>query len=159
MDVLFMLTQALAKEKFSTLVPAQTLDNYIAQHFNKAALMAEINSMSNQWLVAYADDRPAGYARITSRGSRPVALEGKRAMRIADFGILAAYPEPSIKASLFEKCMQVCQPFEAVWMHEYTGNPLLPFFESNGFARQQETFRLDELPLPSVYLIAQTIVP
>lgn len=158
MDALLILTKALAQEKFSPFIPTHALNNYIALHFSKAALIPEINSMSNQWLVVYADDDPAGYARITSKGHRPAVLEGRRAMRIADFGVLKNYTDPAIKASLFEKCISVCKSYEAAWINEYAGNPLIPFFESNGFTRQQEAFRLDELPIPSVCLTLQPVV-
>jgi len=43
------------------------LKNYIAENFSEKNLLVEGNSMSNQWLVVYADDEPAGYARITSK--------------------------------------------------------------------------------------------
>lgn len=154
MDALFMLTQTLAREKFATLLPGKTLEAYIAQYFSKAALIAETNSMSNQWLVVYMDDNPAGYARITSKGKKPQVLEGKRAMRIADFGVLATYVDPAVSTSLFDKCMAVCEPYEGTWINEYTANPLIRFFESKGFTRQPDALQLDELPLASVCLTA-----
>lgn len=70
-DVLLMLTKALAIEKYSSILEEKLLTRYIAQNFNKEALIAETNNMSNQWLVVYVDDQPAGYARITSKGKRP----------------------------------------------------------------------------------------
>ncbi|PUZ22599.1 N-acetyltransferase [Chitinophaga parva] len=154
LDVLHLLTQALAREKFAALLPRRTLDEYIARCFSKAALIAETNSMSNQWLVVYADDNPAGYARITSKGKRPQVLEGKQAVRIADFGILSSYTDLAVSNSLFEKCMAVCQPYEGIWINEYTANPLINFFESKGFIRQPDVLPLGELPLASVCLTA-----
>lgn len=116
--------------------------------------MAEVNSMSNQWLVVYVDDYPAGYAKITSKGKKPVILDNKRAIRIADFGILKKYAEPIVWNALLEKCLNVCKSYDGTWINEYVQNPLLDFFESKGFVRQPEACQLDELPLASVYLIA-----
>jgi len=154
MDALLMLTKELAIEKFSSLLEQKVMDHYVAENFNEYALTLEVNSMSNQWLVVYADDLPAGYAKLTSKGERPLALNGKRAIRIADFGVLKKYTDPAIRNSLLEKCLAVCKPYESIWMREYVKNPLIEFFESNGFTRQKEACQLDEMPLPSVDLIA-----
>ncbi|SFP00943.1 Acetyltransferase (GNAT) domain-containing protein [Chitinophaga sp. YR627] len=153
-DVLLMLTKELAIEKYSSMLEEKLLASYIAQHFNKEALIAETNNMSNQWLVVYVDDQPAGYARITSKGKRPRALDGKRAIRIADFGVLRKYQEAAVKDSLIAKCFAACRSYEGIWINEHSNNPLLGFFESKGFSRQEEAFQLDELPVTSVCLIA-----
>lgn len=153
-DALLMLTKELAIEKYSSMLEEKLLTGYITQNFNKEALIAETNNMSNQWLVVYVDDQPAGYARITSKGKRPRVLDGKRAIRIADFGVLQKYPEPAVKDSLIAKCFAVCRSFEGIWINEYSSSPLLGFFEGKGFSRQEEVFQLDELPVTSVCLIA-----
>jgi len=155
MDALLPLTKEIAIEKFSNLVQAELLESYISESFNGTALIAELNSMSNQWLVVYADENPAGYARITSKGRRPQILDRKRITRIADFGVLKKYDDPAIRQSLFEKCMSVCKSYEVTWMNEYLENPLIDFFESEGFIKQEGVNQLDELPLPSVCLIKQ----
>jgi hypothetical protein len=117
--------------------------------------MVEVNSMSNQWLVVYVDDKPAGFARITSKGERPKAIAQKRIIRIADFGIVKAYTEPAIRQSLFDKCLSICKSYEVIWINEYSENPLINFFESEGFTKQEEGIELDELPLKYVCLIKQ----
>ena len=155
MDTLLMLTRELAIEKFSSMLDRQTLADYVAANFNRQTLVTELNSMSNQWLVTYVDDNPAGYARITLKGKKPLSLDRKRVIRIADFGVLKKYPEKEISDSLLEKCFTVCKPYEGVWINEYIQNPLIELFESKGFVRQPEAFQLDELPLESVCLIAR----
>ncbi|WP_142688297.1 N-acetyltransferase [Chitinophaga polysaccharea] len=154
MDALLMLTKELAGEKYSGLLQQKVLDKYISENFNERALIAEINNISNQWLVVYVDDQPAGYACITSKGKRPESLEGKRAVRIADFGVLQKYPAPAVRDALLEKCLAVCKPYENVWLTEYAANPLLPLFENKGFTRQQSAGQPHELSLATVCLIA-----
>jgi hypothetical protein len=153
MYALLMLTREIATEKFSHLLNEQTLEKYIATNFNRERLIVEVNSMSNQWLVVYVDDEPAGYARITSKGKAPAALDNNRVIRIADFGILNKYQDPAVRHSLFDKCIMVCKPYEALWINEYAENPLLNFFETAGFVRQEMKGQMDELPLSAVYLI------
>lgn len=77
LDILVKLTRQLAIEKFSMLLDPQVMENYITQYFNAKALVVELNSMSNQWLVVYVDDQPVGYAQITSKGQRTSYLEEK----------------------------------------------------------------------------------
>ncbi|RFS21875.1 N-acetyltransferase [Chitinophaga silvatica] len=153
METLLMLTKDLAIEKFSSLIKQNVLENYILKNFNEQALVAEVNSISNQWLVVYVDDQPAGYACITSKGKRPENLEGKRAARILYFGVLNKYPAPAVKDALLEKCLSVCKSYENIWIDEYIDNPVLELFEHKGFIRQPGTGKLDGLPLTSVCLI------
>lgn len=152
-DTLMVLTKTIATEKFSKLLEGSVLENYIAENFNKDTLITEVNTMSNQWLIVYADDEPVGYARITSKGNRHEMLNRKRSIRIADFGILENFSDPDIIIPLFQKCLSVCKSYERVWINEYLENPFIDFFESEGFVRQSELHHLDELPLPSIYLI------
>ncbi|RFM35886.1 N-acetyltransferase [Chitinophaga silvisoli] len=152
-DILSHLTRELAIEKFSSLVDEQILTDYIHKHFNKATLIAETNDMSNQWLVVYVDDTPAGYACITSKGERPALLAGKRAMCIADFGVLHKYATPAVIDSLFEKCLSVCQGVDGIWITEYAQNPLILYFESKGFTLTKTGFQATELPLKYVSMI------
>ncbi len=152
MAILLKLTKELAAEKYSSLLDKKIFNNYIDKNFNEKTLIDEVNSLNNQWLVVYTDDIPAGYARITSKGKRPQPLVGKKAIRIADFGVLN--PDPAVKESLFQKCLTVCRSYENVWINEYVNNPLISFFESKGFVRHQGTQQLDELPLPSAYFIS-----
>ncbi|WP_027388807.1 hypothetical protein [Chryseobacterium gregarium] len=153
-DTLMMLTEQIALEKFSQLVDAKILAGYIEENFSEKVLISELNSLSNQWLVVYVDEKPAGYARITSKGKMPESLYQKRSIRIADFGIRSRYSsDPAIRKSLIDKCLEVCKSHDAIWINEYSDSPLLPFFESEGFLRDKIIYGYDDLPLRSVVLI------
>lgn len=156
-ETLLTLTRQLAIEKYSAVVDPQILDRYITENYHRKALIDELNSMSNQWLVVYADNAPAGYARITTRGKKPQLLDGKRSIRIADFGILNAFPATAVRDSLLEKCLTVCRSHQGVqiWLNEHVESPWIQMFENNGFTRIQDACTLDELPLQSVCLIAE----
>lgn len=112
--------------------------------------------MSNQWLVVYKNDQPAGFARITSKGERPATLSQQRVIRIADFGILKEYADPEVRQSLFDKCLSVCKPYEATWINEYVQNHFIDFFKASGFVQQEDIANHYELPLPSAYLIKES---
>ncbi|NIG54882.1 N-acetyltransferase [Chitinophaga sp. Cy-1792] len=154
MDALLMLTKTLAEEKYATLIKPKILAEYISVYYNEQKLISEINNFSNQWLIVYADNEPAGYVRLSSKGQRPPSLESRRAVRVADFGILKKYPEAEVRDALFEKCLSVTRQYSNAWMIEYAGNPLLSIFENKGFVRSPESASLEGLPLEAVCLIA-----
>lgn len=151
-DVLFELTRELATEKFASILEARVIAAYINKHFDRKYLVSEMNSMSNQWLVVYADNLAVGYAKLTSIGKTPELLAEKRALRIADFSILEKFSAPEIQNSLFEKCLSLCKHVEGIWVNEYIGNPIITFFESKGFERLSGTFQFDDIALPSACL-------
>lgn len=67
LDILVKLTRQLAIEKFSMLLDPQVMENYINQYFNTKALVVELNSMSNQWLVVYVDDQPVAMPKLLQK--------------------------------------------------------------------------------------------
>ncbi|WP_333862959.1 GNAT family N-acetyltransferase [Sphingobacterium sp.] len=148
-EALLMLTTKLAVQKFAQLLEPAELEHYIIENFGAQTLVSEINSMSNQWLVVYVDDQPMGYARITSKGLKPSSLGGKRAIRIADFGVCQHHAQQEIMTSLIDKCLSVCSTYEVIWINEPVESSLIGFFEQKGFIRQPEMSRFDELPLES----------
>ena len=155
MDVLLYLTQTITREKFLPLLSGDQVEKYLSAHCSEQALMAEVNSMSNQWLVVYVNDQPAGFGRITSKGERPENMTQKRSIRLADFGVLQEYDHASVRQSLLNKCLAVCKSYEAVWINEYTENPYLSLFKSAGFTRQAGKNERYELPLAAVVLIKE----
>jgi hypothetical protein len=154
-DTLLFLTETIAREMFTGKVPAQELENYIQLNFNEDALMKELNSMSNQYLIVYVDDQPAGYAKVTSKGVRPEVFGGKTLVRIADFRVLAKYNDPLIIKSLFEKCLSITTMQQVIWISEFENNPYLDFFESYGFKRNSAITVPQELSLPPVNLVKE----
>lgn len=152
---LLVITIAIAGERFKGKVPDQEFENYINTNFNKDALMIELNSMSNQYLMVYADDEPAGYARVTTKGIRPELFAQKTLARIADFGVLAKYTDPLISKSLFEKSLSISNMQQVVWISEFEGSPYLDFFESYGFKRNVEISAPEQLSIQPVYLVKE----
>lgn len=156
-NALLFLSSGIAREKFSGKIPDQELEEYISRNFNKDALMIELNSMPNQYLIVYTGDEPAGYARITSKGTRPAFFDKQTLIRIADFGVLAKYEDPLISQLLFEKCLAISTMQQVIWISEYENNPYLPLFESYGFKQNSAIITLPELSLPAIYLIREKI--
>ena len=152
-QTLSFITAATAREKYTGKVLPVQLKEYIQKKFSSGALHVDMNSLSNQFLVVYAAGEIAGYARLTSKGSRPEMLNGKSIIRIADFAVLKKFDDIRIKKSLFEKCLSACGIQQIVWMSEYDQNPDLDFFTSYGFVKNTAVTGVNELGLPLIYLV------
>jgi N-acetylglutamate synthase-like GNAT family acetyltransferase len=142
-----------AREQYNGKVPADELEAFIRNRFNDDVLNVEMNSMSNEYLVVYADGEPAGYARITSKGHRPEIFDKKTVIRIADFRVLDKFDDIRIKKNLFEKCIDVCNRQQVTWINECSENADLDFFESYGFIKNTEIKEPHELGLNPAYLV------
>lgn len=152
---LLVITTAIAGERFKGKVPDQEFENYVNTNFSKDALMVELNSMSNQYLMVYADDEPAGYVRVTTKGTRPEFFAKKTLARIADFGVLAKHSDPLINKSLFEKSLSISNMQQVVWISEFEGSPYLDLFESYGFKRNVDISIPQALSIQPVYLVKE----
>lgn len=150
---LMYLTETISREKFSEIIPEESLERYISKQFDKKKLIDDLNDMlSQQWLVVYVNEYPVGYAKITSKGKKP-EIGNKTAVRIAEFGILKKYDDPVIWLSLFTKCLSVTSFYDVIWINEYIGDPVVTYFEKMNFTKANGAGNVFELPLPSVYLI------
>ncbi|WP_104381616.1 N-acetyltransferase [Sphingobacterium sp. HMA12] len=152
-DILLELIKELATEKFSSILDKASVQLYIEKYYDRKYFISEINSMSNQWLVVYVDDKAVGYAKVTSRGKVPQALKERRSIRIGDFSILRKFSQDEIRESLFQKCFSISKHVDGIWINEYLGNPMIEFFENKGFLREAGPWEFDEIALPSVCLI------
>jgi len=151
-QALLSLITKLAKEKYGQQLAGAQLDNYLSR-YTPQQLTSDINNFSNQWLMVYAGSEPAGYALITSAGKRPDHLPEKKVKKLTGFGVLQQYTDSGCIEALLKKCLQVGQSYDALWMHEYVGSPLLPYFKTNNFRQTGQQDTLEDLPLPGIYLI------
>ncbi|WP_293957444.1 MULTISPECIES: N-acetyltransferase [unclassified Sphingobacterium] len=152
-DMLLDLIHELASEKFSSMVDQMSVKLYMEKYYDRKYFISEMNSMSNQWLIVYVDEKAVGYAKVTSRGNVPQSLKDMRAIRIGDFSVLKKFTHPEVLESLFHKCQSLCNYVDAIWINEYVGNPMIEFFESKGFQKEDGPWEHDEIALPSVCLI------
>jgi hypothetical protein len=154
LNTLVQLTAAITREKLAGRLSPEAIEKHIGKTFNRKAITTEINSMSNQYVTVYVDDEPAGYARISSRGEKPGMLADKRALGIAEFGVLQKFIGEGARESLLQKCLAVVGNYDTTWINELRTSIQIPFFESNGFVPlENETPEYAGLSLPSVYLV------
>jgi hypothetical protein len=152
-DTIAFIGAATTREKYRGKVAEDQLETFIRNKFDNDVLHAEMNNLSNQYIVVYADGVPAGYARVTSKGIRPQIFAKRTLVRIADFRVLDKFNELKIKKSLFDKCVSVCNAQQVIWISECRDNTDLGFFESYGFKKNEEIDEPHELGLNATYMV------
>lgn len=157
-DTLAFVAVATARQKFTGKIPDRELDEYISTNFNAEVLMTELNSLSNEYLIVYQEGQPAGYARVTTKGTRPAIFDGKTMARIANFNVLKEYSEESVVKSLFEKCLSLSARRQFIWTVAYESDPFISVFESYGFKRNIALSVSKELNLPGVCLVKENLI-
>lgn len=157
-DDLAFITAAAAREKFTGKIPDQELENYIGVNFNKNALREELNNLSNQYLIVYVNNEPAGYSKVTSKGIKPKVFEHKTVIRIADFGVLSMFNDPLVVRSLFEKSLSISTMQEVIWISESEDSSYLDLFESYGFSRNSNITFSPEFPIQLIYLVKEKTI-
>ena len=110
------LAAATTRETYGNSISETKLENYILKRFSHAALAKEMNSLTNQFLIVYSSEEPAGYAWITSGGERPAIFAGKTVARIPEFGILKKFDNDAVRKSLMDKVLRVCGMQQIVWI-------------------------------------------
>jgi hypothetical protein len=154
-NTLHFLTAATARDQFAGSIPDLEVEEHITRRFNKDALIADLNNLSNQYLVVYADNEPAGYALMTTKGARPDLFLNRTMAKIADFSVLVKYNDPAISRSLLEKCLSVTKLQQVIWINVFEDHPYMSLFENYGFKTTNAiTLPTDRL-LPSVHLIKE----
>lgn len=110
------------KEKYADLVPDADVELFIQEQFARERLLSDLNTFSNQLLIAYVNEKPAAYAFLKGNGQVPAALAGKRTICIDQFEVLNEYHTDELGAVLLEKCISICKSYEAIWSIVTTGS-------------------------------------
>lgn len=95
-------------------------------------MINDLNDLSNQLIMTYADQRPVGYSIIKSGSLYPGIAEGKRATEIS-FVIISEFNTPEIRQSLWKKCRAAVSFTDVIWINMLAHDPLLEFLKESGF--------------------------
>lgn len=95
-------------------------------------MINDLNDLSNQLIMTYADQKPVGYSIIKSGSLYPGIAEGKRATEIS-FAIISEFNTPEIRQSLWKKCRSAVSFTNVIWINILAHDPLLEFLKESGF--------------------------
>lgn len=124
-------------QKYGTVVNAVNIELHLDAQLNWERIVSELNTFSNQLIVVYVDDLPAGYAFLKGSGHTPEILKNKRNICIAEFDVLDEYRAGKAKTVLLEKCLNICKSYEAIWFCEADNQQeMIQLFTAYGFCRE-----------------------
>lgn len=115
------------------LVAEEDIKKYIANDIDPRKMINDLNDLSNQLIITYADEKPAGYSIIRSGLSHPSLPEDKKATEIS-FVILQDFDSPEIRESLWKKSRSAASFTDIIWINMMTHDPILPFLKESGFS-------------------------
>ena len=114
------------------LIPEENIKKYIENEIDPRKMINDLNDLSNQLIIMYADDRPAGYSILKSGSGHPGLSEGKRTTEIS-FVILPEFDSPETRESLWKKCRSAVSFTDIIWINILAHDPLLEFLKECGF--------------------------
>lgn len=155
--LLQMLGEKRGQERYAAIFDTTQLENYLFDKFNTATIVSNLNTFSNQLIVVYVEDQPAGYAYLSGNGKVPEDLKDKRMIHLEDFEVLQEYKESGAKEILMEKCLSVGKSYEALKIIENSDEKeMIAFYEQYGFQqRPSEEISIAGRTFPSVILIRE----
>lgn len=114
------------------LVSEEEIQKYINNEIDPRKMINDLNDLSNQLIMTYADKKPVGYSIIKSGSVYPGIPEGKKSTEIS-FVILPEYHSPEVQQSLWKKCRSAVSFTEIIWINMLAHDPLLEFLKESGF--------------------------
>ncbi|MBC8987487.1 GNAT family N-acetyltransferase [Pedobacter sp. N36a] len=146
-----------AQEKYTGLLSPSQIENYLFDKFNTDTIISNLNTFSNQLIVVYVEDQPAGYAYFSGNGDVPEALKDKRVVHLEDLEVLDAYKESGAKEFLMEKFLNVCKSYEVLKIRERSDAlEMIAFYAKYGFQQKgMEEISIADVTFPSVILIRE----
>lgn len=145
-DDLFTVIKSSLNTNYKELISEEEIRQYIAD-WDPRKMINELNNLSNQLIITYADHKPVGYGILKSGSGYPGSPEEKRLTEL-NFVILKEYDNPETRESLWKKCRAAASFTDIIWTNILTEDPLLEFLKETGFSIKENT-RSASFQLPS----------
>ncbi|MGE8512785.1 MAG: hypothetical protein ACN6N7_08800 [Chryseobacterium culicis] len=114
------------------LVNEEDIKKYIHHEIDPRKMINDLNDLSNQLIIMYADQKPIGYSVIKSGSLHPGIPEEKKATEIS-FVILSEFDTPETRQSLWKKCRSAVSFTDVIWINILDHDPLSDFLKEYGF--------------------------
>jgi ribosomal protein S18 acetylase RimI-like enzyme len=116
---------------------AENMDKFMEQQFSHAALIKEVMQAENIFLLAFSEDKPAGYAFLREK-NLPAGLAGEAVIEIARIYAMKEFIGKGVGKKLMEECIIVAKQKQknvvwlGVWEHNRTA---IDFYRKWGFEK------------------------
>ncbi|MCS4300635.1 hypothetical protein [Chryseobacterium sp. BIGb0232] len=150
---LFTVVKSYVNTTYKDLISVEEIKHYI-EDWDPRKMINELNNLSNQLIITYADQKPVGYGILKSGSRYPGFPEEKRLTELY-LVILPEYSTPEIRESLWKKCRAAASFTDIIWTNILIQDPLLEFLKESGFSIK-ESSRTDPFQLSS-YIVEMQI--
>lgn len=130
-DDLFKVIKSYVNTAYKEFVSQEERKQFI-ENWDQRKMINELNNLSNQLIITYANEQPIGYGILKSGSGYPGSPEDKRFTEL-DFVILHEYNTFETRESLWKKCKAAASFTDIIWANIFKEDPLLEFLKETGF--------------------------
>ena len=113
------------------------MDKFLREQFTKGRLMLEVGSPENSFLLAYFDDKVAGYIKLRE-GKQPIELIGTASLELARLYVVKDFIGKRIGAALMQKAIAIAKEKSKhiIWLGVWEKNQrAIDFYHRFGFTK------------------------
>lgn len=101
----------------------ENMDKFLKEQFTKGRLMLEVGAQENSFLLAYSDDKVAGYVKLRE-GKVQAELKGLAAIEIARIYVVKEFLGKGVGASLMQACFDIAnqKSKQVIWLGVWEKN-------------------------------------
>ena len=113
------------------------MDKFLREQFTKGRLMLEVGSPENSFLLAYFDEKVAGYIKLRE-GKQPIELIGTASLELARLYVVKDFIGKRIGAALMQKAIAVAKEKSKhiLWLGVWEKNQrAIDFYHRFGFTK------------------------
>ena len=127
-------------DSFATVNSKEDMDKFLNEQFTKEALMKEVETENNIFLLAYDDNEPVGYSRMRE-DNVPPSLGTDRAIEIARIYAVQTSIRKGVGSALMRRCVEIAREknYHLVWLGVWEHNRrAIDFYSRWGFEKFAE---------------------
>lgn len=128
-------------ETFASYNTKEDMEKFLTQQFTKGKLILEVGARQNIFLLAYDNDKVAGYVKIRDEKA-PLSLDNRNALEIARIYAMTGMIGKGIGSSLMQACIDIAKEKKKdfLWLGVWEKNQrAIDFYEKWGFEKFDET--------------------
>lgn len=122
-------------ETFAKDNQSEDMAAYLSSAFSPEKQRSEILQPGSQFLIAYSEDQPVGFARLQS-GPAPTCITGSRPVELVRLYAIQAMIGRGVGGALMQHCLDVSRAggYDVIWLGVWQKNPrAIAFYRKWGF--------------------------
>lgn len=128
-------------ETFASYNTKEDMEKFLNQQFTKGKLVLEVGARANVFLLAYNDDKVAGYVKIRDERA-PLSLGNNNALEIARLYAMREMIGKGVGSMLMQACIEIAKEKKKdyLWLGVWENNQrAIDFYTKWGFEKFDET--------------------